>query len=576
MFNARPFIPVLMLAVSVSACAAPESIADSETCERADTCFEFCLCATHEVEQCKSACDKQGNLSPTGGGWASGGAGPGSGAGGSGAGGSGAGGSGAGGGSGAPAGGSGGNPASGGQGGAQSPAGALASGIDIAEIAVYQGVKISIAKGGSAITNRNAPVVAGRPALVRVFLSPRPGFSPRELLVRLTLAGKNYEKKQLVSAASTDETLASSVNFQLDSSAIGKASDYSVSVEETGAAAGGDTKGARHPSQGTEALGAKDAGGKLDVVIVPIVVGGQAPDTSPARLDAYQQRLFQLYPVPDVTVSLHAPVTYSGSISGKSGSQWGAALDFLYSLRSSEQPSSDKYYYGVFAPAPSFSQYCSGGCIAGLSALSPADDVFSRGSIGLGFFAQNSSFNSPDTMSHELGHAHGLPHAPCGVAGEGPFPYAGAKIGAWGWDLLGSTLLPPTSRVDVMSYCDPTWISDFNYDRLFKRVTHVHGVQSQWIVEPNRAPGRFVSVLVDENGAPSWGHSFDLADPVLGDAVELELLDESGSARGTTSAYRYALSHTEGELLLVRESSFATAHAIRRDGRPSLAVAERR
>ena len=570
MFNARATLVLFLFATSGCAVAEPGTETNS-ACEQASTCFQFCVCASGEVEQCASACDEMGQKSPVGGGWATGGGGPG-GSGGSGgvtgdppasSG-------------GAATGGAGGSPATGGQGGASSPAGPLASGIDIAEIAVYQSVKIPIVKAGSAVTNKNAPVVAGRPGLVRVFVSPKPAFSPRELLVRLTLAEKSWEKKQVVNNASTDEALTSTFNFELDGASISKTTDFSVSIEETATGPAGDTSGARYPSQGTQPLGAKDAGGKLDVVVVPIVVGGQSPDTSPARLEAYQKRLYQLFPVPEVSVTLHSPVTYSGSISGQSGNQWNAALDFLYSKRAADGAKPDQYYYGVFAPAPSFAQYCSGSCIAGLSALSPADDAFSRGSIGLGFFGQNGSFDSPDTMSHELGHAHGLPHAPCGVSGAGAFPYAGAKIGAWGWDLLTSTLLSPTSRVDVMSYCDPTWISDFNYDRLFQRVAHVHGVQSQMYVEPGRAPGRFVSVLVDDTGALSWGSTHELSDPVLGDALELELVDEHGVAQGKTPAYRYSFSHTAGELLLVREASVSSAHSLRGPGQATLAVAGRR
>src|SRR5205085_6179587 len=73
--------------------------------------------------------------------------------------------------------------------------------------------------------------------------------------------------------------------------------------------------------------------------------------------------------------------------------------------------------------------------------------------------------DSIDTAQHEEGHNMSRQHAPCGgVAGPGPsYPYAGAKIGSWGYDAVTKKLMSPTANVDLMSYCDPSWVSDYNY-----------------------------------------------------------------------------------------------------------------
>jgi hypothetical protein len=42
------------------------------------------------------------------------------------------------------------------------------------------------------------------------------------------------------------------------------------------------------------------------------------------------------------------------------------------------------------------------------------------------------------------------------------FPYSGATIGAFGYDFATAALKFPVLR-DFMSYCDPTWISDYTY-----------------------------------------------------------------------------------------------------------------
>ena len=43
----------------------------------------------------------------------------------------------------------------------------------------------------------------------------------------------------------------------------------------------------------------------------------------------------------------------------------------------------DEYYYGIFQPTSSFSSFCGGGCVAGLSMLAGPTDAFARVGIGL-------------------------------------------------------------------------------------------------------------------------------------------------------------------------------------------------
>ncbi|VAW32251.1 hypothetical protein MNBD_CHLOROFLEXI01-3228 [hydrothermal vent metagenome] len=70
---------------------------------------------------------------------------------------------------------------------------------------------------------------------------------------------------------------------------------------------------------------------------------------------------------------------------------------------------------------------------------------------------------------HELGHNFGRQHAPCNVSGDPNYPYAGASIGQYGLDGIGGSLqlLSPGGYVDMMSYCDPVWVSDYTYKALY-------------------------------------------------------------------------------------------------------------
>ncbi|MYD15282.1 MAG: hypothetical protein F4107_03515 [Gemmatimonadetes bacterium] len=72
---------------------------------------------------------------------------------------------------------------------------------------------------------------------------------------------------------------------------------------------------------------------------------------------------------------------------------------------------------------------------------------------------------SAETIAHELGHNLNLRHTDCGnPAGiDLTFPYFNARTGVWGYDPRDGGSLVPPDRADFMSYCDPTWVSDYYF-----------------------------------------------------------------------------------------------------------------
>jgi hypothetical protein len=88
-------------------------------------------------------------------------------------------------------------------------------------------------------------------------------------------------------------------------------------------------------------------------------------------------------------------------------------------------------------------------------------------------------------MAHELGHACGVRHAPCGNVGTGsqfveldypayepydPNNTPQASIGEYGLDISTGNIFPPNTTKDLMSYCGPptwfNWISLYTYGLL--------------------------------------------------------------------------------------------------------------
>ena len=108
---------------------------------------------------------------------------------------------------------------------------------------------------------------------------------------------------------------------------------------------------------------------------------------------------------------------------------------------------------------------------------------------GLAELPGTSSASVPDVgvMAHELGHNLSLRHAPCGGAlGSDPaYPYDDGSIGAWGYDHRGDSLIGKDRAKDLMTYCDPYWVSDYHFEEAHRYRTR----QAMWHGEARRQTG---------------------------------------------------------------------------------------
>src|SRR5262245_53317907 len=93
--------------------------------------------------------------------------------------------------------------------------------LRVSEIAIFQAVKVSLAKDG--VPNAGPPVVANRDALLRIYVAPEAGWQKRAVLARVKVAYpaagaeqvRVFETQREVQSASTDATLDSTFNFDL-------------------------------------------------------------------------------------------------------------------------------------------------------------------------------------------------------------------------------------------------------------------------------------------------------------------------------------------------------------------------
>jgi hypothetical protein len=440
----------------------------------------------------------------------------------------------------------------------EAPQAPLATGLSVKDIAVYQGVKVLVVKDGKWVSSRNAPVVAARPALVRVFVTPDDSWSGKSVTaeLRLEAGGKKLpliKDTKTITEASTDLDLDSTFDFEVAPELLTKDVTFSVALTMAGGETPSDASPARFPADGTQKTLSAEVGGAVKILLVPIKYdydgSGRTPDVTAKQVELYRQTFMAMYPTSEVQISVRAPYSWTSPIAGN-GTGFSNVLRGVTELRQKEKPASDVYYYGLLAPTSSFNSFCSGGCVTGLSTVvSNPTTSYLRASVGVGYAGQSSA----NTMAHEVGHAHGREHAPCGGAdGVDPdFPYSGAQIGVWGYNILTKAFISPTKGRDMMGYCPNEWVSDYTYAALFDRISSI-SIPTTTTSGSNGGSNSVVRIAtVAADGAVSLDGAKDIT-------VSANELNDGLEVEGVQGARYFAFDHMPGGFLVLPKSAITT------------------
>jgi hypothetical protein len=445
-------------------------------------------------------------------------------------------------------------------------------GLSIGNIAIFQGVKVFLVKGGADVTPTNAPIIANRPGRLRVYVTADASWQTHDIVaeLHLTTAGAPLVITQTVTVNAGSNL--SPIDFDLTAAQLPENVAYSIALRDPtmpsgdvdGGVVNGGIVGGRYPIDGTTASLHAIGKSVLKLQLVPVRYdadgSGRTPNFDAATIANYHDTLFKMYPVSEIEITVHAPMPYGQYIGATDG--WDQLLGAVASLRSVDNPSPETYYLGAFEPADTFGAFCGGGCYAGLGYIASADAIDQHAAIVLGY----SGDIGPSTSTQEIAHAMGRLHAPCGNPGsvDGDYPYGNASIGVYGFDVLKKEFVDPSKYVDFMSYCSPIWTSDYTFKALSDRITTVNSTMRMQPLAA-RLPAQPVHhEIVDlrKDGALRWSRAMPMTAEPSGEPIAVRFVDATGRALESATAHLVRYDAFEGGMLILPAVPKGTAEVV--------------
>ncbi len=419
--------------------------------------------------------------------------------------------------------------------------------ITITRVSLQQGVDLTLVKDGAEILPPYASPIAERAGMLRVEFTP--SFSDiRAVTAQLVLDyGEGVTTLKEVVNQVDGSNIGQSTNFELDANDLKTNTKFRVRFVPgpTGSVTGSGSPAEYPPKAAPPAEFRLQRSGTLRIKLIPIRYdtdgSGRIADSGPTHVEELKKRFLDLYPVTSVDITVGDPLPWSQKI-GRNGEGHDDLLDEIAALRAQESPDFDVYYLGLFATTATYAEYCGHQCTTGLSVRATnARSAESRVSVAVGY----AETRSMESSLHEIGHAHGRAHAPCGGAGnpDASFPHEKGTLGAEGYSALAKKFYDPAKNFDFMSYCDPAWVSDYTFGALLTRVqelTTMEAPQHGLVV-----PKIMRMLQVRPSGETKWGRHLRLAGRPNGEPIGISLTAQDGQ-KSIVTGYKYDYLHSSG------------------------------
>ena len=385
---------------------------------------------------------------------------------------------------------------------------------------------------------RTGGVSKDRNTLVQAFWTVPGGWQPRPILARLHLRDSQgqldyIDMLKTISGSPSSGSLNGPITWQLPAEVFQGNTEFFIELRE---GEGGhdniaaSTESPSAPIGGMQPLGVPPDPMEIKVVMVPVKYdyGNCHTNTSSvldSNLQTFADHFFAQNPIHSLDIQIHPTgLTWNTQITTLAQINGG-----LSALRFNDFAEPNVYYFALL-------NSCSGGIdgAGGLAAGIPGPyKGLGSTRVATGLWIDINW--SKDTFVHEVGHIQGRPHSPCGMpdGADDNFPHTGAKIGTWGFNVLSGQWYDPNNRRDYMSYCTPTWVSDWTWGFVHEQVREL----TSWDYAGGLGPDSFASFesqeilqgFVHPSGLESWWTlPGDLPDEMLTTAESVAYYDADG------------------------------------------------
>ncbi|MBC8072129.1 MAG: hypothetical protein IAG13_27660 [Deltaproteobacteria bacterium] len=400
------------------------------------------------------------------------------------------------------------------------PADVNARGLRISLVEANPGVAVPIARDGAWVQGpeRNAQLIKNRNTAFRVYLDVDDAiWVARPIRARMTVTQTDgrestYEETAEVDGDSSTTSLQSNILLGVIETDIQPGATFQIELFEAGTGYEGLPEAATPPralDDGPGQIGIESSAQTMRLVMVPVDYsfgGCQASVTlDEAALQPYEDAMFQQNPLESIEIEVREPLVVD-DLDLTDSNDFFSLLNRAVQLRGSEAPDPNVYYYVLFDNCG----VCigeGGGCLLGVAPGTPGpteSEASQRVAIGTRYLS--GSEVGIETFVHEIGHTQGRQHIACdGATSAGPdpsYPYDGGSIGVWGFGVRDFQIRNPNVHTDYMSYCNPTWVSDWQWRATFERVQALS--QWQFDVAPEPTGTILVGTVNTESGESNW------------------------------------------------------------------------
>lgn len=360
----------------------------------------------------------------------------------------------------------------------------VSGGADIVVVAVVPRLRLVGVQLTQATQNADGslPVVEGVATAVNVLATATPAApSGVPVVFRLTSGGMlvradTVRTGPLGTAAPDYDN--PSAQILLPGAAITAGTEWDAVLDPAATLPDHDPADNRLPASGSTAL-ATTSLSTLTIRFVPVVVlvpSASTGNVGAGNVEEYLETVRSILPTGPLATTIGPEFTTGASFgsppSGGAPAFWTQLLQELDLARTLDATFATHHWYGVVRPPAGFNFVVNGGwSFVPSNPSSAGPGTRTSVSVQVGWF--NNPARARELVAHELSHTFGRTHAPsCGADAPDPaFPFstgvigrAGHDVAAWARGAATRAATIPATTGDVMGYCSPQWIGEYNWD----------------------------------------------------------------------------------------------------------------